>query len=396
MINAEFAILTTTINVPTFLENICKNIKKFKHKNFFFLVIADKKTPKGAKAYCHRIKKRFDVNIIYLSIEDQDKYFKNKYRKIYSLFPYNDAHRRLLGLIYIKNMNPKRVIFIDDDNFVANDVDFLKGHEIVGKKISGNAIYNSSKWPNIYKYVETDKNVPIYPRGFPWYYRNEDSFKIKVKKVKNKIVLANCGFILGDPDIDAVSRLFWKIKVNKINSKNNILIAKGMYCPFNDQNTCIDGKTSLLYYKPISAGRNSDIWTSYMYNKVSAIHDSLVSYGMPHLTQIRNIHDYWKDFDLEKQHNISTDYFAKLLMNAKCKPGKNYYVTFVNLLKKLLLEINKRQSKINLSFVEKNRHYQGIGKKELLKRETESLKYIKKYFMEYLVWLKYLKQYNLQ
>lgn len=43
MKNSEFAILTTTINVPTFLDNICKNIYRFKHKNFFFLVIADKK-----------------------------------------------------------------------------------------------------------------------------------------------------------------------------------------------------------------------------------------------------------------------------------------------------------------------------------------------------------------
>jgi len=330
-----------------------------------------------------------------LDIKDQDIFFKKKYKKIYSMFPYNDAHRRLLGLIYVRNIRPKRVIFIDDDNFVSKDIDFLKGHEIVGKKVSGNAIYNQTKWPNIYKYVETDKNIPIYPRGFPWSHRNEKSFNFKSKKIKNKIVMANCGFILGDPDIDAVSRLFWKIKVNKITSRKNILIAKGMFCPFNDQNTCIDGETSLLYYKPLSAGRNSDIWTSYLYNKISAIHDSLVSYGMPHLTQIRNVHDYWKDFDLEKQHNISTDYFANLLMNINCRPSKSYYLTLVNLLKKLILEIDRRLNKIDLTFSEKNRHYQGIGKKELLKREIESLRYIKKYFMEYLVWLKYLKQYKL-
>ena len=42
MLNANFAILTTTINIPIFLDNICKNVKKYKHKNIFFLVIADK------------------------------------------------------------------------------------------------------------------------------------------------------------------------------------------------------------------------------------------------------------------------------------------------------------------------------------------------------------------
>ena len=44
-------ILTTTINVPYFLDNLLKNIKKFKHRNTYVLVIADKKTPIAAKNY---------------------------------------------------------------------------------------------------------------------------------------------------------------------------------------------------------------------------------------------------------------------------------------------------------------------------------------------------------
>ncbi len=395
MFNSKFAILTTTINVPTFLANICKNIKKYKHKDIFFLVIADKKTPNIAKSYCKKISEKFNIKIIYFDIRDQDQYFKKYYKKIYSLFPYNDAHRRLLGLIFIKKYNPKRVIFIDDDNFVSDKIDFLKGHEIVGKKVSGKAIFNKYKWPNIYKYIQTEKNIPIYPRGFPWSKRNQKSYDLKFKKINKKYVLANCGFILGDPDIDAVSRLFWKIKVKKILSKKNHLINKGMFFPFNDQNTCIDGKTSLLYYKPISAGRNSDIWTSYLYNKISAIHDSIITYGLPHLTQIRNIHDYWKDFELEKQHNISTDYFANLVMTTSCKRGKSYYETLFKLLNNLILRINKRLKYIDINFKDKSRHYQGISKKELLIREINSLKYIKKYFVEYVMWLKYLKNYKL-
>ena len=33
----------------------------------------------------------------------------------------------------------------------------------------------------------------------------------------------------------------------------------------------------------------------------------------PVLKQIRNKHDYWKDYDLEVEHNISTDYFADMI-----------------------------------------------------------------------------------
>ncbi len=393
--NAEFAILTTTINIPIFLKNICENIKKFKHKNIFFLVLADRKTPIEAKSYCKKISKKFKIKIIYLDIEKQDLYFKKKYKNLYSLIPYNDNMRRLLGLIYIKKFNPKRVIFIDDDNFVSNKVDFLKGHSIVSTKVSGKSIYIKSRWPNIYRYLQTENNLPIFPRGFPWSKRDIKNFKFKFKKVKNKLVLANCGFILGDPDIDAISRLFWKIKVKKIISKGNKLIGKNMFCPFNDQNTCIDGKTSLLYFKPVSAGRNSDIWTSYLYNKISSLHDSLISYGMPHLTQIRNKHDIWKDFELEKLHNIYSDHFVQLLMNVKVNKCKTYYETLKLLVKKLEINTNKKIKKIVIPKKDTNRHYQSMGKKETLIRELKSLKYIKKYLVEYSLWLKWIKYYNL-
>ena len=35
MKNSEFEILTTIVDVPTFLEHICKNVNLYKHKNFF-------------------------------------------------------------------------------------------------------------------------------------------------------------------------------------------------------------------------------------------------------------------------------------------------------------------------------------------------------------------------
>ncbi len=36
MKNSEFEILTTIVDVPTFLEHICKNVNFYKHKIFFF------------------------------------------------------------------------------------------------------------------------------------------------------------------------------------------------------------------------------------------------------------------------------------------------------------------------------------------------------------------------
>ena len=94
--------------------------------------------------------------------------------------------------------------------------------------------------------------------------------KIKISKVSNKKIAVTGGLVLGDPDVDSVSRLFWPIRVTKI-KKNFCLILlyqKNNYSPFNDQNTSISRDLIPIYYKPPAGGRNSDIWTSYFIEKI--------------------------------------------------------------------------------------------------------------------------------
>jgi hypothetical protein len=389
-------ILTTTINVPYFLENLFKNIKKFKHKNTYVVVIADKKTPIAAKHYCRKVSKKFDIRVDYLDVSFQKKYFRN-HKRILNLFPYNDALRRLLGSIYLLKQNPvpERLIFVDDDNYIFNKVDFIKKHSIVGNILDTKVVKNKSKFPNIYKYLITDEKLPLFPRGFPWSKRNKESFKFQSNLKQKGKVLANCGFIIGDPDIDAVSRLFWKVDIKKIGTNKNFYIGKNNYFPFNDQNTAISKELFKIYFKPLSAGRNSDIWTSYLICKLSHIHNDLVSYGQPHLKQIRNIHDNWKDYELEKKHNMSTDLFIKIIENIKIKKQKNYFSTFYNLIRKCLNETNRNIIKISkIKKENKTRHYQSISSFEIKERNISNLKYIKNYFKGYITWLDEIRKIN--
>ena len=73
----ETAIITTTINVPHFLDGICKNMKKFHHdtnKNEV-IVIADLKTPKEAASYCKKITKKYGFKIHFFDFDFQNKFF---------------------------------------------------------------------------------------------------------------------------------------------------------------------------------------------------------------------------------------------------------------------------------------------------------------------------------
>ena len=351
------AIITTTINIPTFLNGICKNLKKFKHsknKNII-IVIGDLKTPKQTKNYCKKLSNNYGYKIIFLDVKLQNKFFNKNYKKLYKFFPLNDAVRKLLGSIYLFNQLPNRVIFIDDDNYVDKKKDFLKGHLITNKKLNVTTVKSINKWPNLYKFFKERSNVPFYPRGFPWKNRklNANNFKTNISRKK---IIANCGYILGDPDIDATSRLFWPIETINVKNETHFALSKDNFFPLNDQNTSIAKTYIPLYFKPLSGGRNSDIWTSYLIEKVAFQFNETVSYGPPIITQIRNKHDYWKDYELEKEHNISTDLFAEILETINIKNKDNKIDAFIELCRKFLSSINK-MSKYRRKKINKVRHY---------------------------------------
>ena len=389
----ETVIITTTINVPDFLDGICKNMKKFHHntnKNEI-IVIADVKTPKEASSYCKKIMKKYGFKIHFFDIDFQNKFFKKKYKKLYSLFPLNDAIRKLLGSIYLFDNLPSRLIFVDDDNYICNDKDFLKGHLITNKSKNLKVVASKSKWPNLYKFFKERSDVPFYPRGYPWKHRNIEAKNFKIKNGIRKVI-ANCGYILGDPDIDASSRLFWPIETLKVKEKTHLALERDNFFPLNDQNTSLAKEYIPLYFKPMAGGRNSDIWTSYLIEKISFNFNETASYGPSFLKQIRNKHDYWKDYELEKQHNIATDLFADILNKIKIKNKKNKLDAFIELCESFINTLNQISKKNKVSKNEKTRHYQAISNKELANRNFETIIYIRKYIVEYAIWLKEVKK----
>lgn len=394
----KISIITTTINIPIFLNNIIKNIQSNKSQQNFdvsIIVIGDKKTPSKTKKFCEDLQRKSKVKILYFDIKFQDRFFKKNYKSAYKMFPYNDAIRKLLGSLFVLKDLPDKVIFIDDDNYCNNKINFLKDFDIVGKKYNGSVIYNSNSWPNIYSSFIEQNGIPLYPRGFPWKYRNSSAFNLKKKKVINKKVIANCGFILNDPDIDAVSRLFFKIKTVGVKNKNYFVISENNFFPLNDQNLCVSKEYIALYFKPLSGGRNSDIWTSYLMSKVSSYHNELISYGRPHLTQVRNIHDYWNDYDLEKKHNIATDLFADILKKINLDKKNTRYKNYVKLCNDSIILATKMIKKQKVKNIKnKTRHYQNITSKKLTERNIDSLKYIIDYFREYRSWLIQIKKFK--
>ena len=180
---------------------------------------------------------------------------------------------------------------------------------------------------------------------------------------KKKIVLIN-GLVFEDPDIDAISRLFWPIRVigTKNNLNENFGLYPGTWSSFNNQNTSTSRELTSVYFTPVCVGRNSDIWTSFVMCKLTEVAGDVIAFGAPYVKQLRNEHDLWDDLKLELENNILTDYFVNLLKNSKIKKN-NYLAMLIDLINNCINDVNLDK---NLSNDDKN--------------------YIKQYFKEYKIW----------
>tara|TARA_B100000989_G_scaffold298791_1_gene289881 strand:+ start:1430 stop:2554 length:1125 start_codon:yes stop_codon:yes gene_type:complete len=324
------AICTTTINVPKFFEDVCQNANKFNHKDLVFLVIGDYKTPKIVGEYLKKLENKYNLPFEYYNVEAQKSFLKD-YPELDKLLPYNSGGRKLLANFICIQRNYERVIMLDDDNFVRAE-DFFKFHKNAGKNIEIENYSSNNGWYNVYESLIEKKNIFFYPRSFPWRHR----FKKNIVKKKCKISRIGVinGLVLNDPDIDAISRLFWPIYVTGIKKQflPQFALENKTWCSWNNQNTSISSTLLPCYFTPPSIGRNSDIWTAYVLCKICDFTGDKIAFGQPIVEQVRNPHNLFQDLEDEIINNISTDYFCNMLKDIKITEFKPLLI-----LKELLL-----------------------------------------------------------
>ena len=319
---SKTTVIITTINVPTFIDGLCDNILEYKHSDVNILVIGDKKTPLETGPYCQKAEKKYGIEVEYLSIEDQLDILA-KHADLLELFPYNTPDRTILGGMLSYMRGSQRIIAVDDDNYTTAQ-DFIGFHSVVGTERKLKLISNELQWFNVHSTLIEQNNIPFYPRGYPWKQRKPEASRKAVTERTVRVVV-NQGLVLGDPDIDAISRLFWPITAVGMSSDfdSQFGLLPGTWSPFNYQNTALARDLIPCYYRPLSTQRNADIWTAYVFNKLAQHFGDVLTFGQPLVKQIRNEHDLWDDLDIELINNRATDHFVSLLR--KVDLSKNGY-----------------------------------------------------------------------
>jgi len=310
------AIVTTTINVPTLL----KDYKKLKCD---IIVIGDKRTPPETATFCEQ------NDISYFDVKSQLHYLK-RFPELKKYLPYNSIQRRNIGILMAYEAGYEKIVTIDDDNYMLNRK-YLKEHKLGKRKIC--TVSSDTGWFNVCKGLIDKKRRTFYHRGFPLEKRTDEMYILSQPEKKNVVV--NAGLWLGDPDIDAMTRLYYL--ADPIDARQypnpDIALEIGTWSPFNSQNTALHRDIIPAYFLHPYIGRYDDIWASYVVKKIADHLGDYIAFGRPLVDQKRNVHNYWKDLDKERDMERNTD-FINQLQDISLE-GADYFTCYKEIAEKL-------------------------------------------------------------
>ncbi len=264
-------IILTSIFPPTPAVRTLAGIE-----DWHLIVVGDTKTPSDW----------FLPGTTYLGVEQQ---LQLGYR-LSRLLPYNHYCRKNIGYLYAISRGADLIADLDDDNFPYPS---WPSHDVSDSPILSTLI--APPVPNVYRYFTS---AHIWPRGLPLASILDPRPLIFAPPESRRIgvwqYLAD-----NDPDVDAIYRL----TVNKeltFDRPAPICLAKGVYSPFNSQNT-IWRKLSFvfLFLPPDVSFRFTDILRSYIAQRCMWSFDSHLAFAPASVYQKRNPHDFIADFESE-------------------------------------------------------------------------------------------------
>ncbi|MFA5833109.1 MAG: STELLO glycosyltransferase family protein [Bacteroidota bacterium] len=273
-----------------------------------FIVVGDKKTkPELTELFSQYQKEKQFKGGYYTADQQQQLPFK-----ITSVLPFNHYTRKNIGYILAIKNNAELIMETDDDNYPQENY-----HCKFSKKITGQLVSHIG-WVNVYRYFTTEH---IWPRGFPLDLVTKEVPKLgEVTSVYSPIqqYLAN-----KNPDVDAVYRLVINKELDFNDLKQNVALDAYSWCPFNSQNTVWFKEVFPLLYLPSTCSfRMTDIFRSYIAQRILWTIDARLSFGNATVYQDRNEHSLIKDFQDEISGYLNDKKIISILTDLNLKNGK--------------------------------------------------------------------------
>ena len=266
-------VVITSIFAPT------EAVAKIATVSDYQLVVAgDKKSPVSWQV----------DGVEYLSVADQEAQGFSLSTKL----PFNHYGRKMMGYLHAIQAGASVIVDTDDDNIPYDGWVFpaFEGTFAASPVDKG--------FVNIYKNFTSHH---IWPRGYPLDLILDDTHNLKEADLIE--TMAKIGMWQGladsDPDVDAIYRLIDNTEVF-FDKRSPIVLAEGTLCPFNSQNTAVRQELfPLLYLPAFVTFRFTDILRGLVAQPIMWAHGYRLGFTEATVLQVRNPHDYMKDFESE-------------------------------------------------------------------------------------------------
>lgn len=299
------ALVTTTINIPHNLEAYAKDIAEHGPAETRIIVAGDQKTPIECELFLADLVKQYQIPIEYLTPRLQTKFLIENGAEDYEQFlSWNCIQRRNVAILKAYKEGAEIIATIDDDNYWEGEGYFLQ-HGPLGSQETLAPQYTENGWFNP---CSTQR---FYPRGYSFKERGTETYGARSRVGVQGRRVVNGGLWIGDPDIDAITRMALRPNVYGYETRcPRHVLDMDTKCPFNSQNTALHRDVIPAYCLATGLGRYDDIIASYVVKRIADHLEDFISFGTPIVNQKRNEHDLWKDLEDERIGMQTIDQFV--------------------------------------------------------------------------------------
>lgn len=207
-----------------------------------------------------------------------------------SLCPTRHYARKNIGYLIAMQQGSDNIVETDDDNLPREEFWTERSRNVEAYDVKGQG------WLNVYHYFSDDF---IWPRGLPLEEIQKKLPSIDTFEKKDVLCPIQQGLADENPDVDAVYRLTYPLPLS-FKKSAPLALGQDTWCPFNSQNTYWYKEAFPLLYLPAYCSfRMTDIWRSYVAQRIAWANNWSILFHEATVWQERNQHNLLKDFEDE-------------------------------------------------------------------------------------------------
>ena len=283
-----YAVVVTTINRPT--RAVIDILEGAKTLGAGFYIIGDSKSPADFSL----------PGAHYLDLEAQ----RRTGFAFAALCPTRHYARKNVGYLEAIRDGASVIIETDDDNIPR------PGFWAERTRTQTAPLVEQAGWCNVYAYYAEGR---IWPRGLPLDQVTVDPPAWAGLKPAQSDCPIQQGLADENPDVDAIYRLILPLPVNFAPDRT-VVLDKGVWCPFNSQNTTFWKDAFPLLYLPYHCSfRMTDIWRSFVAQRILWENGWRLQFHSSTVYQERNAHDLMRDFAEEVPGYLNNERIRRTL-----------------------------------------------------------------------------------